>query len=379
MTQKQYISERDELVSSFDRVLAQVQDDALNNQFNLVSAGLLNFLPEIGFEQHRAIFRDILLNQQLSWLEQSAFAALDFLSCEGISSDVVKVLSGRPAIICTFHTGSYRLLNLLLVTLKVRYSLVIARTVVEQQGGVFAEAYNKITGQNGKDSGFSIIDAEDGGSGLKMLRNLKAGRCLVIYIDGNTGAGKTEEKNDNCCTIEFLHQRLVVRKGIAHLSHTAQVPILPVYSYRRSLDDIRLRFLDPVLPEPGKDRSGFAQETTQTIFQMIAPVITRYPEQWETWLYIHKMAKMKNSDQECQGVVITSGSDINLFFNSTLFGIFRISGTAFLFRKKTYTSYEIDDNLYLLFACSEETPFPVNQVDSSFLIRLCNEGVLRAR
>ena len=51
---------------------------------------------------------------------------------------------------------------------------------------------------------------------------------------------------------------------------------------------------DPIVPDSNKERNVFAEETTQQIYDLAAPLIKAYPEQWEGWLYIHKVANIIN-------------------------------------------------------------------------------------
>src|SRR5690349_8607120 len=128
-----YHSRRKALVASAaDRINIWEKDELLV-KFNFVSAGLTNFLPELDHNKHEAIFKDILLHQRLSVLEQEFFGALDYASYENLTPDVWKALQS-PAVICTFHTGSYRLINQFLAKNNIPYSLVISKDVLEQQG-----------------------------------------------------------------------------------------------------------------------------------------------------------------------------------------------------------------------------------------------------
>lgn len=372
MDQHDYVSQRNEIVTRYSDKTNFYSGDALSNQFNLVSAGLINFLPHIEVSKHESIFKGILLHQQLSLLEQSAYCVLDYVNYEGLTNEIKSILFNGPAIICTFHTGSYRLVNLFLTQNHVRYSLVIAKKVIEGQGEGFMNVYNQLPGTDIR-NGFSMIDAEAPGSGLRMLKELKSGRSLLLYIDGNAGAGKATSQNDNGCVVDFLHQQIFARKGITYLAHAADVPVLPVASYRKSLENIQLRFFDPIFPDKTQEREMFAEIATQRIYDLVSPIISEYPEQWEAWLYLHKVAKIV----EFQGISPKAGAGWrNLSFNSGQFGIFMVGDYSFLFKKSTYTSYEIPHTLYQLLASSISQPFRNHEISKSLFDQLYKEGVL---
>jgi lauroyl/myristoyl acyltransferase len=374
MRQLTYIEERDKLVNNFTAGIQVKQDEYLNGQMNMVSAALGNYLPAIDIHQHDSIYKDILLHKKLSVLEQSTYESLDYVEMENCNDDILFLLKNKPTIICTFHTGSYRLLNLFLMKHKIPYSLVIGEEVVQREGIQFQSIYNSLPG-NANENNFNIIDAEKANVGLQMLRELKRGRSLVLYMDGNTGAGAATTKNDNRCIVDFLHQQLYARKGIAFLAHAADVPIITVTCYRKSWENIRLKFFDPIFPDKSKERNLFAQETTQKIYDLVATIIKTYPEQWEGWLYIHKVANIINIDKTSNCKKDSTPTE-KISLDSLRFGIFKINGTSFLLRKGSYSFYTINDDLYDVLAMCSNGPVKKNCMEDSLFNQLYEQGVI---
>ncbi|CAN5520529.1 hypothetical protein BH11BAC5_BH11BAC5_01400 [soil metagenome] len=374
MQQLTYVEERDKLVNNFTAGIKVKQDEYLNGQMNMVSAALGNYLPAIDIHQHDSIYKDILLHKKLSVLEQSTYESLDYVEMENCNDDILFLLKNKPTIICTFHTGSYRLLNLFLMKHKIPYSLVIGEEVVQREGIQFQSIYNSLPG-NANENNFNIIDAEKANVGLQMLRELKRGRSLVLYMDGNTGAGAATTKNDNRCIVDFLHQQLYARKGIAFLAHAADVPIITVTCYRKSWENIRLKFFDPIFPDKSKERNLFAQETTQKIYDLVATIIKTYPEQWEGWLYIHKVANIINIDKTSNCKKDSTPTE-KISLDSLRFGIFKINGTSFLLRKGSYSFYTINDDLYDVLAKCSNGPVKKNCMEDSLFNQLYEQGVI---
>lgn len=110
MNQLNYNASRNVILNHFSQGLPNREDEAVNAQFNMTSASLLNYLPSISFNQHEEIFKSILLYKKLSIVEQSAYDALDMVETENLNRDTLNVLKNKPSIICTFHTGSYRII-----------------------------------------------------------------------------------------------------------------------------------------------------------------------------------------------------------------------------------------------------------------------------
>lgn len=375
MCPSNYKQKRDDLIKAFLISMDIKKDEILIAKYHIVSASLSNYLPEIDCKNHENIFRNILLHQQLSHLEQASHDALQYIFYENLSDTIWKILKNKPAIICTFHTGSYRLINLFLAKNKIPYSLVIANSVIKTQGDLFNELYKDVTNNTGEVD-FEIINAEHPSSGFQMLKNLKKGRALLLYIDGNTGAGSGTIKNENHCKVSFLAQALFARKGIGFLAHAAQVPILPIACYRKSLEDIRLRFFEPIYPNANEAREGFATRSTQVIYDLFTPIIQQYPEQWEAWLYLHKSAHIINGYQKRGELQL--GKNRKLVLNTSLYSVFSIAGKAFLFNKNTYLAYPINNNVYALLSGCSLHGARQKDFDIALLQQLCNNYVLKA-
>lgn len=374
MNESAYIKSRNTLFNTYKEQIVVKADEGMNGQFNMVSAALVNYLPDIPVDEHEEIFKNILLHKKLSILEQSTYEALDHSTPINLTSEIANQLKAKPTIICTFHTGSYRLLNLYLTKNNIPYSLVIGKDIVAQEGELFRSMYQGLPGQHANEN-FHIIDAEQANVGLQMLRQLKKGHSLLLYMDGNTGAGAATTKNDNRCAIDFLGQQLFARKGIAFLAHTANVPIVTIATYRTSRENIAMRFFDPIYPDKNRERARFAEEVTQQIYDMVAPIIRQYPEQWESWLYLHKVAKIKQPVRGRVSRNVATASE-KICLDSFQFGIFKANGIPFLLKKTTYSFYQINDQLYELLTKCDKGPVEKDFMHETLFNQLYEQGVI---
>jgi lauroyl/myristoyl acyltransferase len=348
----EYILKRNEIISNFSKKSRLWQEDVMVAKYNIVSACLSNYLPDININDHKQIFKNIFLHQQLSMFEQSFYELPDYVVYENLNREIWDILRKKISIICTFHTGSYRLINLFLARNKIPFSLIISSDVLQKQGHSFEKMFNEINQGYTTHEGLRLIDAESPNSALQMIKELKKGRNLVIYIDGNSGAGSETISNNNKCEINFLNQKIFARQGVGFLAQTMQVPVLTVASYRKSLTDIRLKFFTPLFSNPFQDRALFAKKITQDIYDLVSPIIKQYPEQWEAWLYLHKVADSSGNNTIREEMAILPAANDKLRFNSSCFGIFKIVKETFLFQKNNYKSYRISDTVYnLLIAC----------------------------
>lgn len=349
MLHSEYILQRQTLIQSCSIKSGILRDKLLYTQFVLVSAGLKHYLPQIRYNQHEYLFQQMLLHQQLSILEQHYHHINECIAYENLNDEYLSLLK-NGAIVSTFHTGSYRAINIFLIKQKIPFVLVVNNKMFKEQYTQLIEIFTKQNDNQYNPNEFSIINAEDPGGFMQMIRALKCGRTLVIYLDGNTGRGDNNAINKNCHSLPFLGQHIYARTGIAFLALATGRPILPVLSYRKAIDDIRLKFFDPLhigSKARGADKKIFLTRTTHHLFDLLASIVQLYPEQWESWFYLHNMANIVLPNvRRYEANPDRMSRRGQLQFNEEDFGIFNAGANHYLFNKAQYTAYPIDRALY---------------------------------
>jgi lauroyl/myristoyl acyltransferase len=327
------------------KALKIYDNNEVMGKYNLVSASLYNYLPNICTKKHEDIFKKILSNQRDSIANQESFNALDKTTIVGLNpiNGSYKI---QQSIICTFHLGSYRLINLFLIKNNVEYTLVVSKKLLQMQGDNFIDFFKK---QNGFYEGrYNVLDADSPSSTINMIRHLKKGKSLLIYTDGNLGSGMDIKESRNSCLLNFLNQKIYARTGAGYLSHLLNIPILPVYSYKNEKSQDILKFDEKLFPNQSISRSSYSFFITSLIYKNVEEFIRKYPEQWEGWLYLHKIAVINNSVVNANMQEDEHIDKSNLFFNDDEFGLFKIGDNYYLFEKKGYNSYNINEDLYKL-------------------------------
>lgn len=348
-------------------------EEETERKFNFVSAELLNFLPDISFSDHRTIFENIIVNVKLNKLEQEYPFVLGNVLLENFSKDTESYIRNNPCIFCAWHFGAYKLINHFIAQNKIPYCLVISKQILQSEGSDFLEKFNKIYNDSESKS-FQIIDAEAPNAGLSILRQIKKGYSILFYIDGNTGTGSTRDCDNNCC-IDFLKNKIFARKGIAFLSHLSKTPILPIISYRESIDKIIFHFHELIFPELQMDRNEFALNCTQRLYDLFASSVKTHPDQWEAWLYLYKV--LKNGDMKMEQVELKPDYfSKKIIFNSCLFGIYRWKESFYLFNKKHFISFPINQEIYHFFKGSASVNLNIDQLDGGLFNELYKNQVL---
>jgi lauroyl/myristoyl acyltransferase len=332
-----YIRERNALVERIEN-LDVISNNNLLSHLTLTSANFRKLMPLLSASEHLRCFKNIVLHQQLSALEHKWTDSLAFLTLEGLLPQTNQLLMESPAIICTFHSGSYRMLNTFLMQRQVPYALVASASILQKQKSSYLHTFDRLhLGYLYND--FTLIAAESPSCGLQMLRALKQGKSLLVYIDGNTGVKQDQSKSH---LIDFMNGKIFARTGVPFLAHTARVPIIPAICYRKSIDEPVLRFFEPIYPNGS--RQHFSAFALKQIYDNFATVIHEHPEQWEAWMYLHRSIYLETTTPDNQ---ISDKSMLELVaMNKERFGLINTEKMKVLFDKDSYLSYPLCNHLY---------------------------------
>ncbi len=282
-------------------------------------------------------FEDVLTYRGwagLDELEDEVYFLTQFTGDQSFLDDIRE----RPRIFCTFHLGSYRMIHHYLLRHKVDFTLVIDHNTYTQQGEKFLDLQTSNPAYC--DADFRILDAEQRTGGIQMIRELKAGRSLLFYIDGNSGVGGMGRQDDKVALVDFLGQRLFARKGIAYIAHATSTPIVPLVSFRHADDAFETHFFPAMLPDAAQPRDAYAQATTQAIFRLFEPVLSRYPAQWEGWLYMHHFVDVSPRDAAPVPAFAPEQAE-HLCFNEDRYTVFWQHEQPHLFDDGSYQAFRI--------------------------------------
>lgn len=307
-------------------------------KMELFSANLTNFLPSVSESAHQVIYKNLIRNQTLQNFDREILHLNDISDFEGEMSMVTRNKS--PFIFCTFHFGSYWLLVNWLGRQNRDFSILVRQELFEQQSKLFGQYYQNMIERFGITSKVNILNAEEPGILLKLAREVKNGRSVVVYLDGNTGSGKPEENTQ----VNFLGRNIEVRKGIPYLSYLTGVPIVPVIQYRKKNYKNVLRLCKPLLATKGQSREEFSEESLQFIYDIFGRHIKSYPDQWEGWNYIHTSLILDEENEHKAHEVSSMANDIYRF-NHGRYRIFEMEDNFILFDRNFYRTYEITSDL----------------------------------
>lgn len=326
-------------------------------KFTTFSASVQNILPEIPIEKHEDLFRKLLLQQVYTTFDQQFLTANDLIQTKGPIRELVN--SQRPNIYCTFHLGSYRLLTSYLYRNGVDLALLVSRGTYQEQGKEIWATIKGLQKKHNLTNSFQILDAEQTSSTLQIIRELRSGTSLVIFIDGVTSTTGLNRQEDKEIQVRFGSKNVWARKGVGFLSYVTKTPIIPVISYReRNLNNV-LSFLDPIAPQANSDRETYCRLSLQRLYDSFWHYLNKYPEQWEGWNHIHKFLDQHELEQQANSYLPKrQPPKKRVVFNQERYSICDLEDAPILFDRRLYVTYEISPDLrdFLLQLSSIETP-----------------------
>lgn len=332
-----------------------------SNTREFTSANLHHLLPEIPLREHPKIIDEILLHRLMAELDEDGLFLLDNTHIEDPHS-MLAATKNTPVIFCTFHFGSYRLVNMLLMSRSFNYLLPVEDHIYTAQKAIFmdhAEGYKKHFHSTPQ---FVVVNAEEPTAALVMARKARAGWSLLAYIDGNTGVQGAARKDAKMLKVPLLGRPIYARKGIAFLSHFLKLPIVPVFCEFTGPVERRLIFHDPIQPGGADtERDAYCETATEKLYALLGSYLKKSPSQWLGWLDMQmyldldattriETADLTEQDAGTDQEVVAQ----RLVFNHERFGFIVRDGERVLLDKLTYEFLSVPESvLAVLDACRE--------------------------
>lgn len=306
-------------------------------RFTTFSANVENILPSIPRHKHETLFHQLLEQQAFATFDQHFLSSVDLVKLRG-NYDPLKAEGAK--IYCTYHMGSYRLLTSVLFRQGVDCVLLVGSNMNRNSGQELIEWSERLRQKHGLTNTFRIVETGSSWAGLTVLRELKAGRSLIVYVDGSPETEPEPGEEHQFLSVRFGQRRVLTRKGVGYLSHAANVPIVPVVSYRQPGMTNVLQWLKPIRPIIRSDRDLYCQEAMQQLYDAFWPYLIKYPEQWEGWNFIHSFLEPEAPKTNFFGLHVQRP-----VFNEDRYTLCDLEQAPILFDRRLYQTYEITEDL----------------------------------
>jgi hypothetical protein len=350
------------------------------------SASLFHLLPNIAVEHHPETLRRIDFYQ--CWAAQDQLHLDLLLPHTELAGDGLDcVISGVPKIICAFHYGSYRLILPLLLRSELKISMLIDHRVADTQSSEFHSILHQYCAtEQIPESNYKIRDTSSPSVLLSLIRDIRAGYCVLIFIDGNLSIGGAKADRDHTVPVPFLGATLFSRAGLAVLSHVAKCPIVAMLAHRNPDCVWRNRIVAHEPIEAGNsDRPSFVPKVCAALWKTLQDALTADPLPWEPWRYVDNFLDLESLAQRQQSLSGKSQPLETVTFNTQRFALEISHNQYALFDRATYMIYNISAAFFNFLSLFYSNPRPRDfalthpSMNTKLWTKLLDMGVLQGR
>lgn len=344
-------------------------NDDLKN-FHLFSANISAFFNEAYNEQqHKEFYKELLSYRVLQGIDTHFYTMLD----QVYDFQKEELDTASPSIFVSFHIGSYRAILALLIKKNLDIVLLMDPRAYALQSKDVLNQYENIKNLFQSSSNIVILPADKKDLALDILIKTRQGYSVLAFVDGNNGFGGSF-KQDHSLKVDFMGKDIMVKQGLAKLSHSLSLNIVPIISH---YDDMRQKweFHAPIVPSKGNKMEDYTQETMQNLYKILEAEVKRNPMQWDGWLYIHKFLADKIETEKCEE---SYDAEKSYKINDSV-GFFCLEDTYFLINRSNYKVFEIPQSVYsVLKTSAQKNNLSNDEIEKYDLHALYREQILLA-
>lgn len=206
---------------------------------------------------------------------------------------------GKGLIVCSYRFGMYAVLPVDLAAMGIRVSIPLAE-VSDRAKKALQDLRDRVNTQSCPDgeerqkllniSSIQLLDVEAKCTSIGLVKALRKGQLVMIYVDGNNGADGPWGEGGRIA-VDFFGSSVSVKTGVARLSWSLGTPILPVVSLKTGPGTGVLRLSDPIIPPSPTNSDGkddFVQTSMQHLYKILESYAREHPEQWEGVSALHR-------------------------------------------------------------------------------------------
>jgi hypothetical protein len=304
-----------------------------------IEGALFNLLPEIKTSDYPSICRDHKTLQSRSAAEQNEWRHL----LPRLALDPDSALDHRPTVWVASHTGPYRLMLPFLIINHAPILTIIDRRVAESQRGLFEDELAKLCALQGIDrSRYGFVDSADRSAVLRLVRWLRRGGSVLIYMDGNIGIEGLP--SSELITVPFLSGRVRSRVGPARIAQMGRAALSFICAKRVDGSDAE-RW--PVRVAPIADcGTADVERDIPALWRELSAIVRADPATWESLRYAYRY--IVRSDEP--GSELEDALPDRLIFNSDRYVFVDEGTTPVLVDRLRMSQQAVGVGLALLFS-----------------------------
>lgn len=344
----------------------------LLNDFGNISTNLTLFQPNMKSDMHVTFYNKNKIYYKMAFLSEMP-NVLDEIEMSKESQHYFFNNKNTAKIILTFHFGPYLALGHLLAANNFNFTFLSSNK--NNQAFTLNE-----TIKNTHNLAINPIIAEESNALFRMIKSLKSGKSILVYLDGNIGSNS--KLNENVNEIEFLNNTVLIKNGSGYISYLTDTPIQIIISSYTKYFKPNFFVSDLIYPDKTMDKNAYNKYITQLAYNMLANHINILPEQWSFWNQNTKSIKPKTeikgeNDYNLLNHKINLKNNENYTFNLDKFILLNtksnLSGDYYLLDKSILLSYYINKDLGNLLLNYIENSL---NIESNLLNQLIYKNVL---
>lgn len=234
----------------------------------------------------------------------------------------------QQGLFVTIHLGLYQLVAECLCSKGISFCVPVTHYVYKSKKEEYIRRSKNITSGNV----IELVDIESASGLIKMIEFIRRGFSILMYIDGNSGVGGMKRTDEKLLEMDFFRKKIMVRKGIAYLSHRFDLPIIPLACI---FDVKKLDATIYIYPELDLDANEVNEKNiTESVWNLFKQLIYDNAEQWEGWLYVNTFMKDKEKSNYTNYII-----DYPFHFNKDRF--------QFIVKNKKHYLYDLYSNVLI--------------------------------
>lgn len=309
------------------------------NQYDycLASHNLYTFLPDSTEEKHQHIYRTFLRNKLLSTNNDFYYTFPYWDMMKEIKRE--RFEHNLPAIFAIYHFCLGFLYAMVLIRENVDFVVVAGfdGDAMEKIKKSYAEQFKmakEIYPNN--TSRMEVVSTMSKTLFVDLMSKVRNGYSILWAVDWAV----SYSDSNVTATVNFLNHELLVPKAMAIFSSLLRVPIIPLSAHYNESYVPVCHFVDiipPVLSMKDKDK---ITEVMQKLYDILADNVTKHPEQWQGWFFIHRL--LKDRGHKATNFPMPQNMATCKYKLSTIAKLFKIEDNWFIMNVRTGALLEMN-------------------------------------
>lgn len=134
---------------------------------------------------------------------------------------------------------------------------------------------------------FNLIEVDSPSVGKQLVKQMRKGRIVTIYVDGNMGPDGVHV-SEGGVEVCFFNKKIHVKEGISRLASTFKMPVLPLFSLAKPNSENCYQIIAGEVQPTNSD-------VMQGLYSQLEGYIRQHPEQWEYITCCHRWMQQNSN------------------------------------------------------------------------------------